>query len=304
MGRIIVLGSINMDVVVLTPYHPRAGETLFGSDVKFIPGGKGANQAVAASRLTDEVVLVGKLGQDAFGSALHDFLQGENLDLNHVSFSATAPSGTALITVDEHSENRIIVVSGSNFEVSPADIDGLSIAAEDIVISVFEVPQESIKTAFQKAKEVGAKTILNPAPAAPFMAGLQDLCDYLILNETELAFFAGEKASPDDLHTIRRQAQAIRCRSEQVIIVTLGRNGAICLQGNDFFSVAGRQVDAIDTTAAGDCFTGALAVALTEQHSLTQAIAFANTAASLSVQTLGASASLPHRQAVNDALDA
>ncbi|NQU30168.1 MAG: ribokinase [Anaerolineae bacterium] len=299
MGRIIILGSINMDVVVMTPRHPHPGETIFGSDLKFIPGGKGSNQAVAASRLGGDVVLVGKLGKDAFGSALQKFLEEENLNLDHLYFSQDSPSGTALISVDESAENRIIVVSGSNAELSPADFGLLSITADDILVSVFEIPQETIKAAFQTAKEVGAKTILNPAPAAPFIEGVQDLCDTLIVNETELSFFSGEDANPDVLESLHRQARAIRSRASQTIIVTLGGNGAVCLQGDDFFSVAGNKVEAVDTTAAGDCFTGALAVALKEGLSLSDAIQFANIAASLSVQKVGASASLPYRQAVD-----
>jgi len=299
MGRIIILGSINMDVVVMTPRHPRPGETLFGSALRFIPGGKGSNQAVAANRLGGDVLLVGKLGEDAFGSALQKFLEDEKLNLEYLSFSQDTPSGTALITVDENAENRIIVVSGSNAELSPADFGLLSITADDILVSVFEIPQETIKAAFQSAKDVGARTMLNPAPAAPFIDGLKDLCDILIVNETELAFFSGENADPDDLDSLHRQAEAFRSRDSQMIIVTLGGNGAVCLQGNTFSSVAGNKVKAVDTTAAGDCFVGSLAVALNEGFSLSDVIQFANIAASLSVQKIGASASLPYRQAVD-----
>ena len=156
MSKIVVIGSINMDVVTLTARHPRPGETVFGSDVKFIPGGKGSNQAVAASRLADGVMLVGKLGKDAFGTALHQFLQSENLNLDHLDFSDTAPSGTAIIAVDENSENTIIVVSGSNFEISAEDVASVGISAGDIVVAPFEVPQEAIPAIFLKAKPAGA----------------------------------------------------------------------------------------------------------------------------------------------------
>ena len=300
MARIVVLGSINMDVVVMTPQHPRPGETLFGSDVKFIPGGKGSNQAVAASRLADGVALVGKLGKDAFGTALHDFLKDENLNLEHLSFSDTAPSGTALIAVDENSENTIIVVSGSNFEISPDDVEQVKLESNDIVLAPFEVPQESILALFQRAKELGACTMINPAPATPFIDGLQNLCDTIIVNETELAFFAGQSTVADDLEALQKQAQSIQTRADQTIIVTLGSKGAVCWSEDKFFSIAGRKVAAIDTTGAGDCFVGALSVALSEGSSLPNAIGFANLAASLSVQKIGASASMPHRQAVND----
>jgi ribokinase len=302
MSKIIVLGSINMDVVVLTTRHPEAGETVFGHDVRFIPGGKGANQAVAASRLTGDVALIGKLGRDAFGSALHQFLLGENLDLQHLHFSDQAPSGTALITVAADSENRIVVVPGSNGDLSADEVATMNVAADDVVVSVFETPQPAILALFQKAKACGATTLLNPAPAAPFSAGLQDLCDFLVVNETELAYYVGESAESNNPAALQRQATTLRSRYDQTIIVTLGSAGAVCLQGDTFFAVAGRAVQAIDTTAAGDCFVGTLAVGLLEGQSLTSAVTFANTAASLSVQQVGASTSLPHRHAVASAL--
>jgi ribokinase len=303
MGKIVILGSINMDVVVMAPKHPQPGETIFGTGVQFIPGGKGSNQAVAAARLADGVALVGRLGRDAFGAALSDFLAGENLSLQYLSYSETAPSGTALITVDQHAENRIIVVSGANFELSPDQIEPLAVDAGDTLVSVFEVPQETIRAAFLKARSVGARTILNPAPAASFIDGLQELCETLVVNETELAFFAGQAAIPNDLAAIKRQAQAIRSQPEQAIIVTLGAHGAVALQGTEFFSVPGRAVEAVDTTAAGDCFVGSLAVALDEGLSLRQAMSFANTTASLSVGKIGASTSLPFRWEVEAALE-
>ncbi len=290
-----------MDVVVLTPNHPRPGETIFGSDVKFIPGGKGANQAVAASRLTDGVVLVGKLGEDAFGASLAEFLAREALELQ-VDRVTHAPTGTALITVDDRAENSIIVVSGSNMELTPKDIDRLSISAGDILISVFEIPQETIKAAFEKARQVGARTILNPAPAVPFIPGLLYLCDYLVVNETELAFFAGEDLVVDDQAAIQRQLEKMRAREDQAVIVTLGSEGAACLENGDFFLVPGRRVDAVDATGAGDCFVGALGAGLKEDSALSDAVSFANTAASLSVQKLGASSSLPYRRDVDAAL--
>ena len=297
MSKIYVIGSINMDVVVLTPRHPEAGETLFGTGVRFIPGGKGSNQAVAAGRLTDGVTLVGRLGQDAFGDALVEFLDGENLAL-HVPQMADAPSGTALITVDDSSENRIIVVSGANMEVAPGDLADLTFDRDDVVVCVFEVPQETIKAAFEKAHAAGAITVLNPAPAGPFIDGLQTLCDFIVVNETELAYFVEEPAA-DDAETLRRQLQSFRVRADQTVIVTMGQQGAAYLRGEDLVTVPGRAVKAVDTTGAGDCFVGALSAGLKEGKGLDDALAFANAAASLSVQKLGASASLPDREAVD-----
>jgi ribokinase len=301
MGKIIVLGSINMDVVVMAARHPQAGETVFGRNVHFIPGGKGANQAVAASRLSDDVQLVGKLGRDAFGAELHQFLQRENLDLQYLHFSETTPSGTALITVDDHSENRIVVVSGSNGDLTADDVAHVDVAADDLLVSVFETPQPAIRALFQKANAVGARTLLNPAPAAPFAAGLRDLCDFLVVNETELAYFVGESPDSADLARLKRQAATMRSHDDQTVVVTLGSQGVVCLHADQFLVVPGRRVNAVDTTAAGDCFVGALAVGLLEGQSMADALAFANVAASLSVQHIGASTSLPYRREVDAA---
>ena len=301
MASIYVIVSINMDVVVLTPRHPEAGETLFGHDVKFIPGGKGSNQAVAAGRLADGAALVGRLGEDAFGDALKEFLGSENLEL-HVPQIPDVPTGTALITVDDGSENRIIVVSGANMAVTPADLKDLSFTSGDIVVCVFEIPQETIKAAFEKARTAGATTVLNPAPAGPFIDGLHELCDVLVVNETELAFFTKGDPAVGGGESLRRQLLDFRSRNDQIVIATLGVQGAAYLDGEDLATVSGREVEAVDTTGAGDCFVGALAVALQEKGDLEKALAFANAAASLSVQKLGASASLPFRGEVDRVL--
>lgn len=297
--KIIVAGSINMDVVTRAERHPKPGETIFGSDLHFIPGGKGSNQAVAAGRLSEQVHLVGKLGRDAFGSSLETFLQGEGLNLDHLLFDAEAPSGTAIIVVDDHSENTIVVVSGSNYALTEVDVEQIDISAEDIVVSVFEIPQETIRALFKKAAAVGATTILNPAPAVDFIPELQATVSYLVLNETELAFFAGADSAPDDPEMLKNLALQLRAHDEQTIIITLGAKGVLAVKGDEVVHIEGRSVDAVDTTGAGDCFVGALSVALFEQQPLEQALRFANTAASLSVQKLGASASMPYRADVD-----
>jgi ribokinase len=301
MGKIIVAGSINMDVVARTTHLPKPGETIFGHSSHYIPGGKGSNQAVAASRLNDAVHLIGKLGRDPFGDALTTFLQGEQLNLDYITYSETQPSGVALITVDDASENSIVVISGSNYELSIADVNAIPVDADDVIVSVFEIPQASIKALFARAKAVGATTVLNPAPAVPFIEGLFPLVDYLIVNETELAFFAGTHEVSDDYTQITAYAQQLRDNPSQTIIVTLGGKGLVCVQ-DEVIQIAGIAVDAVDTTGAGDCFTGALSVALFEGKPLTDALNFANTAASLSVQKLGASASMPYREAVDATL--
>lgn len=295
MGRIILAGSINMDIVARTAHHPQPGETVFGQALHYIPGGKGSNQAVGASRLSDRVCFVGKLGRDPFGDSLTAFLKGERLNLDHLSYSDDQPTGIALITVSDTSENTIVVVSGSNYALSEADVNDVEIAAGDVVVSVFEIPQATIKALFTRAKQVGATTILNPAPAAPFTEGLLALTDYVIVNETELAFFAGQERVTDAITEIEAYAGKMRATPDQTVIVTLGAKGVVCVSAQATLHIEGVQVNAVDTTGAGDCFTGALAVGLLEGMPLRQAAQFANQAASLSVQRLGASVSMPYR---------
>lgn len=296
--NIYVAGSINMDIVATVAHLPHPGETIFGQDVHYIPGGKGSNQAVAASRLGTNVYLVGKLGKDPFGQSLTKFLSNESLNLDFLFYSDSAPTGIALINVDGRSENSIVVVSGSNFHLAPEDIDQLLLNEDDVVVSVFEIPQATIKHLFQKARHAQSKTILTPAPATNFIDGLLELVDYLILNETELAFFSNQHQINHDSTSIWQSAKQLRQHADQTIIVTLGAKGVVCLEGEELIQIDGIQVDAVDTTGAGDCFAGAFAVAIAEQMPLHDALTFANTAAAISVQHLGASTSMPTRQTV------
>lgn len=300
MGKIIVLGSINMDVVATTPNHPQLGETVFGDELYFLPGGKGANQAVAASRLDGQVTLVGRMGKDAFGDTLHPFLSNEKLNMDYVVRMDDAPTGTAIITVNSDSENTIVVISGANAKITVEDTEAVPVGAGDVIVSQFEVPQVAIKTLFERAKSQGAQTVINPAPAGAFVDGLLNLVDYLVVNETELAFLA-EAPLTDDLDTLQQQAISLRTRPDQTVIVTLGAKGVLCVHGDDVIHVEGRKVKAVDTTGAGDCFVGALSVALAENKPLADALQFANQAAALSVQKLGAAVSLPHRKDMDSA---
>jgi ribokinase len=300
MQPIVVIGSINMDVVTRTAHLPRPGETVAGRDLAFIPGGKGENQAIAASRLGGHVKLVGKLGKDAFGDSLLNFLRQEILDLAHVAIIENIPTGTALIVVDDLSENTIVVIPGANAHVSPADVENISFVEGGVVVTQLEIPIPTIVVGFQKAKQAGAgvQTILNTAPALPIPDELLILTDYLIMNEIELAFFAQQASIPTGSHEIAALARQVRATSEQKIIVTLGRQGALYLAGDEVIQLDGFKVDAVDTTGAGDCFVGAFAVALAEGKSPQAALQFANAAAALSVQKFGATAAMPYRAAV------
>ncbi|HMI10581.1 MAG TPA: PfkB family carbohydrate kinase, partial [Bradyrhizobium sp.] len=187
MGRVFVAGSINMDVVATADRHPRIGETIAGQAVLYFPGGKGANQAVAAAKLGAATTLIGRLGKDAFGDELKAFLAAQRVDLTFVQDTAEAHTGTAIITV-ANADNTIVVIPGANALVSAADVEAPVLAKGDIAVSQFEIPLPAISIFFKRARAAGATTILNPAPAIEFSRELLDLVDILILNETELGF--------------------------------------------------------------------------------------------------------------------
>ena len=292
MGRVFIAGSINMDVVATADRHPKVGETVAGRQVLYFPGGKGANQAVAASRLGVKTTLIGRLGKDSFGAELRMFLGAQGIELGSVR-DADTHSGTAIITVAA-SDNTIVVIPGSNALVSADDVANVPLAKGDVAVSQFEIPLPTIAAFFQRARSAGATTLLNPAPAQKMSAELLALVDILVLNETELGFLAGvELSDGDEAATIIDVARQLQAREDQTICVTLGKRGVLALAGREEFAVPGRAVKAVDTTGAGDCFVGALAAQLAEGVSLRTALAFANAAASISVQRMGAGPSMP-----------
>jgi ribokinase len=294
MGRVFVAGSINMDVVATAARHPKVGETVAGLEVLYFPGGKGANQAVAAARLGAKTTLIGRLGKDAFGAELRAFLGAQGIDLGSVRETAEAHSGTAIITVAA-ADNTIVVIPGSNALVSADDVAAAPLAAGDVAVSQFEIPLPTIEAFFARARAAGATTLLNPAPAQKMSSELLALVDILVLNETELGFLAGTELSESDKATrIFDVAQRLQAREDQTICVTLGKRGVLALAGREEIAVAGRAVKALDTTGAGDCFVGALAAQLADGAALRTALAFANAAASISVQRMGAGPSMPN----------
>jgi ribokinase len=292
MGRVFIAGSINMDVVATADRHPKVGETVAGRQVLYFPGGKGANQAVAASRLGTKTTLIGRLGKDSFGAELRTFLAAQGIDLGSVR-DADTHSGTAIITVAA-SDNTIVVIPGSNALVGADDVADVPLATGDVAVSQFEIPLPTIAAFFQRARSAGATTLLNPAPAQKMSAELLALVDILVLNETELGFLAGvELSDGDEAATIINVARQLQAREDQTICVTLGKRGVLALAGREEFAVPGRAVKAVDTTGAGDCFVGALAAQLASGVQLRAALAFANAAASISVQRMGAGPSMP-----------
>lgn len=293
MGRVFVAGSINMDVVATADRHPKVGETVAGRQVLYFPGGKGANQAVAASRLGARTTLIGRLGKDSFGAELRAFLAAQGIDLGYVQETAGAHTGTAIITVAE-ADNTIVVIPGSNALVSAEDVGVVPLLAGDVAVSQFEIPLPAIAAFFQRARGAEATTLLNPAPAQAISSELLVLVDILVLNETELGFLAGVELSDcDEAARIIEVARKLQVREDQTICVTLGKRGVLALAGREEIAVPGRVVTAVDTTGAGDCFVGAFAAQLAEGAPLRAALAFANAAASISVQRMGAGPSMP-----------
>jgi len=293
MGRVFVAGSINMDVVATANRHPRIGETVAGNAVLYFPGGKGANQAVAAAKLGAATTLIGRLGKDAFGDELKAFLAAEGIDLSFVQQTSQAHTGTAIITV-ANADNTIVVIPGANALVSAADVEAPVLAKGDIAVGQFEIPLPAISAFFKRARAAGATTILNPAPAIEFSRELLDLVDILILNETELGFLTKtELRDTDDYPRFIEAARSLQINKDKIICVTLGKRGLVALIDGQPLLIDGRAIKAVDTTGAGDCFVGAVAAQLAGGKPIHDALHYANMAASICVQRMGAAPSMP-----------
>ncbi|MBR1194285.1 ribokinase [Bradyrhizobium sp. AUGA SZCCT0240] len=293
MGRVFVGGSINMDVVATADRHPLVGETVAGKAVLYFPGGKGANQAVAAAKLGVSTTLIGRLGTDAFGQQLRTFLAAQGVDLAFVKDTAGAHTGTALITI-ANADNTIVVVPGANALVSAEDVGTPILAKGDIAVSQFEIPLPTIMAFFNRARAAGATTILNPAPATRFGRELLDLVDILVLNETELGLLAGtELRDTDDDNSFIEAVRLLPSNRDQIVCVTLGSRGVLAMIDGQPSVIPGRKVKAVDTTGAGDCLVGALAAQLADGKAIRDALAYANAAASICVQRMGAAPSMP-----------
>jgi len=293
MSRVFVAGSINMDLVATADRHPRIGETVAGTALLYLPGGKGANQAVAAAKLGAPTALIGRLGKDAFGDQLKAFLAAQEIDLSFVQATREAHTGTAVITT-ANADNTIVVIPGANALVSATDVAAPLLARGDVAVSQFEIPLATIAAFFQRARAAGATTILNPAPAIECGTGLLDLVDILILNETELGLLArSELRDTDDPACFLDAARSLPFGKDRIICVTLGKRGVLALIDGEPSIVAGRTVEAVDTTGAGDCFVGAVAAQLAGGRSIRDALNYANAAASICVQRMGAAPSMP-----------
>ena len=292
MNKICVIGSINMDLVVNVDEMPKKGQTLIGSNFKEVPGGKGANQAVAASRLGANVCMVGKVGSDGFGQNLLNQLKNNNVDTKYIQIEEGA-SGVALITVDKNAENAIVVSPGANFKLAQKDIDNCidAIKESNVVVIQLETPIDTIKYALEKSKELGKFTILNPAPAVKLGDDIIKNVDLLTPNETELEILSGVSINNEE--DILKAAQVMLEKGVKKLIVTLGSKGSLYIDKENKKFKKSYKVDAIDTTAAGDSYTGAIAVSLSQGKNVEDAIDFASRVGALCVTKEGAQTSLP-----------
>ena len=282
-----------MDLVTRASRLPRAGETLIGQSFSTVPGGKGANQAVASARLGAEVAMIGCVGSDAYGVQLRDALLAEGIDCQAVS-RVDGSSGVALIVVDDSSQNAIVIVAGSNGELTPASLQAADavLQAADVIVCQLEVPLETVGYALKRGRELGKTVILNPAPASgPLPAQWYASIDYLIPNESEATALSG--VTVDSLDSAKLAAAQLIKAGAAKVIITLGAQGALFSDGNRVEHLAAPNVKAVDTTAAGDTFVGGFAAALAHGKSEAEAIRFGQVAAALSVTRAGAQPSIP-----------
>ena len=285
-----------MDMVVKTSHIPVPGETVLSGSFFMNPGGKGANQAVSVARLGGDVAFVSKVGNDVFGKQSTQLFEEEGIDIAHLLSDDTLPSGVALITVDRSGENSIVVASGANANLTPADLEDAleKIAGAGIVLMQLEIPMETVHFAAIYAVKHGVKVILNPAPANTLPPKLLSCIDIITPNQSEAAMLSGINVT--DAATAAQAAVAIHNLGVKSVIITMGAMGCVIYDKGEITLVPAQKVEAVDTTAAGDVFCGALAVALAEGGTLFDAVDFASRAAAISVTRMGAQPSIPYRK--------
>ena len=299
MAKVIVFGGINMDLFAYIPRTTREGETITASSIEFYLGGKGANQAVAASRLGAEVAFVGTVGKDEFGEKLIRMISSENIDTSLIN-SKAGQSGTALINVLENSNNEVISYPGTNKLTQHAYIDEGSLSEAEIIICQMEVNEEETFNLFKRAKQKNCKTILNLAPYKKIRSEILTLTDVLIVNETEFSELSGIELNliNEDMNIdIINSPESLKSID---LIVTLGKRGVLIFSKGKKTFIAAEQVKAIDTVGAGDCFVGAMSYGILNGKDLLAASKFANKVASISVSKKGAAASMPFLKDIPD----
>lgn len=297
---ILVVGSSNMDLVVTTKRFPDPGETVFGKKFEMFPGGKGANQAVCSARLGCKTTFIGKMGNDSFHEKLSQIMIDSEVDITNLIIDNDEQTGTALITVDDKGQNEIIVISGSNMNLTPQDIESRASVFENatIVLSQLEIPMDTVLKSAELAKNNNSLFILNPAPALKIPERLYNLIDYITPNEHELRLLSG--VNIENHSSVIDGARVLLNKGVQNVIVTLGDNGCVLINNSVTKYFKANKVEVVDSTAAGDAFNGALAASLSDGHLIDEAIEFANKVASISVTRMGAQSSLPYLHEIGD----
>ena len=296
---IVVLGSLNVDFVVRTDERPGPGETVTGKEFNIYPGGKGANQAVAASRAGGKVAMAGRIGDDVFSGILTKSLLDAGVRGDLVRVVPGVPTGSAVITIDGKGENSIVVVPGANATVSSEDVDALVPVLRNarVLMLQLEIPMEQVLCAAARARELGAAVMLDPAPPAKLPEDLLRCVDIITPNEHEAEFLTGREIS--DIKAARLAASDLVAMGPRCAVVKLGSRGVVFATDNAVDHIPGHAVNVVDSTAAGDAFSGALAVAIAEGKSIGEACRFANAAAALSVTKPGAQTSMPWREEID-----
>ena len=298
MTNILVIGSLNTDLVVRAPRFPAPGETIQGENLVTIPGGKGANQSVAAARLGAQVTMIGRVGADAFGSTLIDNLQQNKVDTHLIIQDDSTATGTAVIIVDPQGQNSIVLSPGANARVISSDIGANSFLESRLLLLQFEIPIETVIHSAHLAKQKGLLVLLNPAPAHNIPDDLLRTADYILPNETELGLLTGKPVS--DLAMVEAAAYTLIARGARNIIVTLGAKGALIVNKEFVKLIPAFKVKVVDTTAAGDAFIGGLAVGILDGKSLQDAVQYAGACGALAVTKFGAQPSLPTAEDVKN----
>ncbi len=295
MTDIFVVGSLNADLVVKSPRFPQPGETISGEDLQIIPGGKGANQTVAAARQGVKTAMIGRVGSDSFAPFLVDNLKANQVDTSHVHIDSSA-TGTAIIVVDSNGQNSIVLSPGANGKVSPADVDSASFLSSKLLLLQLEIPTPTVLHAAQQARAHGLTVILNPAPAKTLPAELISTVDILIPNESELSLLTGLPVT--DVSSAEIAAKEILNQGVKTVIVTLGSKGALLVTSTQVKQVDTYKVDVVDTTAAGDAFIGGFASAMLSGKSLEDSVRYGCACGTLATTKFGAQPSLPTKDEV------